>query len=53
MHEEEGGDVTMPDRSDLAKPASRLGALGDLHLLVTGGEIDWPLNAAVGASDLK
>jgi len=47
MHEEEEGDDYMPDRSDL-KSAARLGAFFDVHsIAAAGGEVDWPLNAAV------
>ena len=50
MHEEEESDEHMPDRSEVARAASRLGVLGDLNLIVAGGEIDWPLNPVVGAA---
>jgi hypothetical protein len=52
MHEEEQDEEHMPERSDL-KPvrATRLGALFDVHVVAAaGGEIDWPLNPALGGA---
>jgi hypothetical protein len=52
MHEEEGGDKQMPDRSDLMCVfAARLAAFAEVRsVAAAGGEIDWPLNPAVRAA---
>ena len=52
MREELEGDDRMPERSEL-KPvrAARLGAFFDVEsVAAAGGEVDWPLNPAVGAA---
>jgi hypothetical protein len=51
MQKEEEGDEHMPDRSDL-KPvsAARHMAFAEVRTVAAGGEVDWPLNPAVGAA---
>jgi hypothetical protein len=51
MHEEEEGEEHMPDRSHLKSVrATRLGTFFHVHSVAAGGgEVDCPLNSAVGA----
>ena len=53
MHEEEENDERMPERADLwsTVPAARLKSFVEVQSSVAGGgDIDWPLNLAVGGA---
>jgi hypothetical protein len=51
MYEEEEGEDEMPDRSDPKfLSAARHAAFAESRTLAAGGEVDWPLNPAVGAA---